>query len=99
MFTYQNKSVDVVGHHLIDDVAFEIHDIIVQSVVPFPDKFQNCKAIPIICIENFKIQGIGTHKIPGRVYIVVVNAFRIHIVVVLLAKKWRKLIFRGIVVL
>ncbi len=55
VFADEDKFVDAFGHQVVDDIAFEKHDIVVEAVVPLTQHLHNDVALVVIGIEDFGI--------------------------------------------
>ncbi len=83
---------------MIDDVSFEMHDVVVKRIIPFPNKFDHHKTSIVIGIKHFDVERFRSHKVPVRIDIVAINGIGIQIEVVAFSIVWRVLVFRYIVV-
>lgn len=95
IFTNKKKPVDAITHHVIDDFPFEVHDIVVQAIVPFADEFNDGKPFIIIGKEYFQVKRCRAKFIPLGVNKVVVDLISEVKLAVLPAVKRRELVFGG----
>jgi hypothetical protein len=55
VFADEDKFVDAFRYHVVDDLAFEEHDIVVEAVVPFAEHFHDDEALVVIGVEDFGV--------------------------------------------
>jgi hypothetical protein len=73
IFTDQNIFGDPLLLQKFYHVTLQVHHIIVQAVIPFPEQFNDAIMLFIADIQNFKVQGCRTKSVPLRMNEVVIN--------------------------
>lgn len=69
----QDKMLDAFLHQRIDDIAFELHDVVVERIVPLPHKLDHGKTQVVVGIQDLQKQRFGVDVVPLRVYVVAVD--------------------------
>jgi hypothetical protein len=72
----QNEFRDPIAHQGIGDLAFEIHNVVVEAVVPFTDHLYDAKSQVIIDIQYFDVKGGTPHVVPLGMDDIIVDGMR-----------------------
>lgn len=73
VFTNQDEFCDPVCHQYICNIPLQVHDIVVQAIIPFTNQLDDAKSKVIICIKDFYIKCCRPYLIPLRMYEMVIN--------------------------
>lgn len=95
IFPDQDELIDAVAQHMLDDITFEVHDIIVYRIIPFADHFDDTVTQVVVSKKDLDIQGRRANFIPLGMYIIIVNAIAELELAVFPAVKRGPFIFRG----
>jgi len=76
MLADENKLIDALPHQGVYDVALEVHDIVVEAIVPFAYQLKDGVVFLVIGKQQLAVQSAGTKRIPLRMNVVVVNLMR-----------------------
>jgi len=95
VFADQNKFVDALLHEQFQHFAFELHDVVVECIVPLTHHLDDGKSFLVIGEEDFDVEGIGTEMVPLRMDVIVVHGFVEVELVVLAVEKRRSFVGRG----
>ncbi len=88
IFANENEMIDCFIDHRLDHLTIEIHDVVVEQVVPFAYQFDDTKILFVITKQHFQVQGQGAEFIPLRMDQVVVNGIcKIYFAVFTLEKR------------
>ena len=83
----------------VDHFPLQKHDVVEQTVVPFPNEFEHSVALFVIREQHLGVQGLAPKFIPLRVNVVVVHLQVIREFVVHPVVKWAEWIVAGDVVI
>ena len=82
ILTYEDEFIDVVPLKVLNDISFEMHNVVVESIVPFANELKNDIAFVVVGVEDFHVQRFGPHIIPAGGQVVAVHSFGVNVVVV-----------------
>jgi len=74
IFPDQNEPGDLMAHQVFNDIPLQIHDIIVDRIVPFTQQFDHAEPTVIINIQQLDVKGGGADIVPLRMDIIIVDA-------------------------
>ena len=74
VFGDQDKFKDPLEHEPVSHFPFQVHDIVFDGIVPFPDKFYDHIFFFIISQNNLQVQGVRTEIIPLWMDQVIIDA-------------------------
>ena len=75
IFADQNEFVDALLCQNLQHLALELHDVVIERIVPFPHHFNDGKSFLVVGKQDFDVQGIRPKMVPLWVDIIVVNSF------------------------
>jgi hypothetical protein len=64
VFPDEDETENALPDHWLDDFSFEVHDIVADTVVPFPNKLNDGKALVVVGKEHFEVKGRGAEIVP-----------------------------------
>jgi hypothetical protein len=73
VFADDDEFMNTLEHQCFRYIAFKVHDVVVEQVVPFANHFDNGVSIDIIRIQYLYEEGLTTHRIPLWVDVVIIN--------------------------
>src|SRR5690606_9877802 len=97
VLTDQNILRDAVGYHDVDHISLQVHDVVVDGIVPLAQKFNYRIASAVIGKEYFDVECLRSHEIPGRIDVISVDGIGIAVEVVFLSVERRPLILAGVI--
>lgn len=76
IFPKKDEFGDALFHQRVSHIALQVHDVVMQGVVPFADQFDQGILFVVIGVKNFPVQRGGAKFVPLRMQIIVVQAVR-----------------------
>ena len=95
VFADEDEFADALVGHQVDDVAFELHHVVFDGIVPLPDELDNSRAQLVVNEQNFQKQRLGPHAVPLRMDVVAVDGIDVGIQAVFGPLQGRKQVFGG----
>src|SRR5690606_11719556 len=71
----KQELLNALSNHHVNDFPFEEHDVIINRIIPFADKFDDCEALFVVDIQNLQIEGLRAEIVPLRVEQKVIDLF------------------------
>lgn len=88
IFANHHKLVNAFLDEDFEHLAFELHDVVVQRIVPFSHHFDDGKPFLVIGEQDFDVEGIRPKMVPLGVDVIVVNGFiEIELIVLSIEKR------------
>jgi hypothetical protein len=97
VFGDEDEFMDPFGDQTVDHLALQGHDIIFDTVIPFPDHFNDGKRELIIGVKDFDVEIIRSKIIPLWVDEIIIDGIGISKLIILPPIKWGLLILLGCV--
>ena len=94
ILTNKCEFINTLSHQQFNDVSLQCHDVVVQKIIPFSNKFYYRETNFVIDIKDFDEKGRRAHVIPLRVEYMVVKVVCKLELTVLAIEKGRTRIFR-----